>query len=91
MTRSSCSGAATGELLVADEKRRAELWTTRVWPGALLIEGEITGVWRRANEKVTVDTWRTLTGAEKEAVESEARSLPLPGLTRPISVSFSEA
>jgi hypothetical protein len=79
------------ELLVADAKRRAELWTTRVWPGAVLLDGEITGVWRRANEKLTIDTWRRLSAAEKEAVESEARSLPLPGLTRPISVSFSEA
>jgi len=78
------------ELLVTDEKRRAELWTSRVWPGALLVGGQITGVWRRANEKLTIDTWRRLSKAEEEAVAAEARSLPLPGLTRPISVSFSE-
>ncbi len=79
------------ELLVPDARRRPELWTPRVWPGALLVKGEIAGVWRRANEKVTIDTWRELTSAEKEAIESEARSMPLPGLERQISVSFAQA
>lgn len=79
------------ELPVLDAHRRAQLWTTRVWPGALLVSGEITGVWRRANEKVDIETWRALTRAEKEAVEDEARSLPLPGLTRPIFVRFAQA
>ena len=31
-----------------DEKRRGELWTPRVWPGAVLVDGEIVGTWRRA-------------------------------------------
>jgi len=30
---------ADRELLVPDAKHRAELWTTRVWPGALLVNG----------------------------------------------------
>src|SRR5262249_17759645 len=38
---------ADRELLVPDAARRPELWTPRVWPGALLIGGEIAGVWRR--------------------------------------------
>src|SRR5215831_15063004 len=38
---------AARELLVPDEGQRAELWTSRVWPGALLVGGEITGTWRR--------------------------------------------
>jgi hypothetical protein len=79
------------ELLVPDAKRRPELWTPRVWPGALLVDGEIQGVWRRSNERVEIDTWRNLTSAEKEVVENEAKSMPLPGLTRPISVSFGQA
>ena len=79
------------ELLVPDTKRRPELWTARVWPGALLVDGQVAGVWRRANEKVDVDTWRALSSEEREAVEAEARSLPLPGLARPISVSFGQA
>jgi hypothetical protein len=78
------------ELLVEDAKRRPELWTSRVWPGALLVNGEVAGVWRRANEKVTVETWRRLITTEKEAVEAEAKGLPLPGLTRPIALVWSE-
>ena len=80
------------ELLVPDAKRRLELWTPRVWPGALLIDGEIAGVWRRAHEKVEIDEWRALTSSRREAVEEEARSMPLPGLTSGrISVRFAQA
>ena len=79
------------ELLVPDARRRSELWTSRVWPGALLIEGEITGVWRRAHEKLSIDLWRPLSGAERAAVEAEAASLPLPGVIRQMSVSFAQA
>jgi hypothetical protein len=53
-----------------------------------LVGGEIAGTWRRATEKLSVETWQALTSAEKEAVEEEARSMPLPGLTRAIAVSF---
>ena len=34
-------------LLLPDAKRRAALWTTRVWPDALLVDGELAGTWRR--------------------------------------------
>jgi hypothetical protein len=76
------------KLLVPDAKRRAELWTTRVWPGALLIGGDIIGTWRRANEKVSIQTWRRLTGPERDAVVAEAESLPLPGLPGPIAITW---
>lgn len=65
-------------LLVPDERRRAELWTPRVWPGAVLIGGEVAGTWRRANALVRVQAWRDLSPAERDAVEAEAVSLPLP-------------
>jgi hypothetical protein len=68
------------ELLVPDADRRRELWTPRVWPGALLVEGEIVGVWRRAHRTVAVQTWRRLSPAARAAVEAEAASLPLPGV-----------
>lgn len=74
------------ELLVPDAKRRAELWTSRVWPGAILVGGELAGVWRRAAHEVSIDFWRKLTARELHAVEAEAASLPLPGLDRQISV-----
>jgi hypothetical protein len=76
------------ELLVPQAERRAELWTSRVWPGALLVDGEVRGTWRRANEIVTIHPWERLSQAAREAVESEAAALPLPGLARPISVDW---
>jgi hypothetical protein len=65
-------------LLVPDAKRRNELWTPRVWPGALLVSGEIAGTWRRAGRRLSVQAWRRFTPAEKEAIVAEAESLPLP-------------
>ena len=76
------------ELLIPDSARRAELWTSRVWPGAVLVAGEIVGTWRRAQADLTVRPWRRLAGAERDAVEAEARSLPLPGLEREIAVRW---
>jgi hypothetical protein len=81
---------ADREILVPDPKRRAELWTTRVWPGALLVSGEIAGVWRRSAAEVSIETWRRLSPAEWEAVEAEASSLPLPGLNGPITIRRSD-
>ena len=79
---------ADRELLITDGDRRAELWTPRVWPGALLMEGEIVGTWRRADEKVTVRAWRRLSRAARDAVEAEAASLPLPGVDGSITVRW---
>jgi winged helix DNA-binding protein len=79
---------ADRELLVPDAKRRAELWTSRVWPGALLVGDEIQGVWRRAHDTLTIQTWGKLSRAERDAVEAEATALPLPGLERAIVVRW---
>jgi len=68
------------ELLVPDPARRASLWTSRVWPGAVLMAGEIVGTWRRAGSVVTVESWRRLSKRDRVRVEGEASSLPLPGL-----------
>jgi len=76
---------------VPDARRRSELWTTRVWPGALLVGGEIIGVWRRSAVDISLEAWRRLSPAEREAVEAEASSLPLPGLKAPITVRWSQA
>jgi len=70
---------ADRELLVPDADRRATLWTSRVWPGAVLVNGEIAGTWRRAEAKVTIQAWHPLSPAERKSVEAEAESLPLPG------------
>lgn len=72
------------ELLVPDGDRLGELWTSRVWPGAVLVEGEIVGTWRRSQNIVTIQTWRRLSRSACDAVEEEAAALPVPGLTDPI-------
>jgi DNA glycosylase AlkZ-like len=71
---------ADRELLVPDAHRRPLLWTPRVWPGAVLLEGEIRGTWRRADRLLTVERWGRWPAAWREAVEAEAARLPLPGL-----------
>ena len=76
------------ELLIGDARRRNELWTSRVWPGALLVDGEVVGVWRRVNADVSIDAWRKLTAIERHAVEAEAAALPLPGLRGEIRVRW---
>jgi Winged helix DNA-binding domain len=77
---------AERELLVPRVDQRQRLWTSRVWPGALLVEGEIRGTWRRAQHTVRIETWARLSRGMRDAVEVEARALPLPGLERPIEV-----
>ena len=76
------------ELLVESSERRAELWTPRVWPGAVLVAGEVAGTWRRAGSDLSIRPWRELASSERAAVEAEAAALPLPTLTRPISVRW---
>jgi hypothetical protein len=72
--------AADRALLVPDEDRRNALWTSRVWPGGLLVGEEIAGTWRRAGPVITAQAWRPLSPAERDAVVAEAESLPLPGI-----------
>ncbi len=79
---------ADRELLVPDERQRRALWTSRVWPGALLVEGETVGTWRRAEHVLTIQPWRRLSRAQREAVEAEAGSLPLPGINRPMDIRW---
>lgn len=79
---------ADRELVVPAAGRRAELWTPRVWPGAVLVEGEVVGVWRRAGADVTIQPWRRLPIGQRHAVEVEAASLPLPALPGPVRVRW---
>jgi hypothetical protein len=79
---------ADRELLVPEARRRPELWTPRVWPGAVLVGGEVAGTWRRAGAEVAVSAWRRLSRLERDAVEAEAAGLPLPEVAGEISVSW---
>lgn len=78
------------ELLVPGAIRRSALWTPRVWPGAVLVDGEISGTWRRAAATVTIQTWRRLGRAQRDAVAAEAASLPLPELEGRVVVRWDD-
>lgn len=69
--------AARRAFLVPDLREREALWTPRVWPGALLVAGELAGTWRRQRTEVLLEPWRSLTAAERDAVDTEIASLPL--------------
>jgi hypothetical protein len=75
-------------LLVPDAARRAALWTSRVWPGAVLVDGEVVGTWRRSAGQVTVTAWRRLARAARAAIEAEAATLPLPDLRAAVVVRW---
>lgn len=78
------------ELLVPDGDRRRALWTPRVWPGAVLVEGEIVGTWRRSQHTVTIQTWRRLSRPARDTVEGEAASLPVPVIRGQIVVRWDD-
>jgi hypothetical protein len=76
------------ELLVPDPAHRRELWPSRVWPGGLLIDGEVVGSWRRAEATLTIHLWQRLSPAARQAVEAEAHSLPIPGVQGRLAVHW---
>ncbi len=66
------------DLLVPDKARQAEVWRMLGNPGALLVDGEIAGVWRarkkgRARLEITVTAFGALSGGVRAAAEGEAR------------------
>jgi hypothetical protein len=46
-----------------------------------VVDGEVIGTWRRADATVTLQPWRRLSRTQRDAVEAEAASLPLPGIS----------
>jgi hypothetical protein len=81
---------ADRDLVVPDTARRDQLWTPRVWPGGLLVAGELAGTWNRADTVITVQPWRPLSPAERDAVAAEAESMPLPGARGRIVVRWED-
>jgi hypothetical protein len=79
---------ADRELLVPAAARRSELWTSRVWPGAVLVEGEIVGTWRRSHADVAIASWQRLSRAQRESVEAEAAGMPLRGIQQSVRVHW---
>ena len=81
---------ADRELLVPNADQQRALWTPRVWPGGLLVGGEIVGTWRRSDTVMTVRPWRRLSPAERDAVAAEAQALPLPGIGGRIAIRWED-
>jgi hypothetical protein len=52
------------------------------------VAGEIAGTWRRAQADLTIRSWRRLSPAEREAVEAEAASMPLPDVRNGVRVRW---
>jgi hypothetical protein len=53
-----------------------------------MVAGELAGTWRRSTNRMTIAPWRDMTAAEREAIEAEAQTLPLPGVSGPMRVAW---
>lgn len=62
-------------LLVPDSGRRRQVWRALSAPGALLVDGEVAGVWRyrRSERKVTITPFEALTTAQRKKAERSAQ------------------
>lgn len=64
-------------MLVPIQRFRNELWPKSVWPGALLVNGEIVGTWRRQIGRVVVHAWQNLSAKTKAQVKEEVMNMPI--------------
>ena len=76
------------ELLVPNPEWRAQVlpaWgqSPGYLPGAVLVDGEIVGVWQRQQRRVRVRLFKSLGQKVREAIEAEALSMPIAGKTDP--------
>ena len=76
-------------LLVPQPRYRAELWPRSVWPGALLVNGELVGIWRRQLDQVTVQAWRPLEREVKDADAKEVSGMPIESARKELRWSTS--
>ena len=76
------------DLLVPDAARRAAVWPLgSPQPGALLVDGELVGTWRRRGHRVEVAAFDHPTEETRRATEEEAAGFPLD-LARPVEVRW---
>ncbi|WP_199042613.1 winged helix DNA-binding domain-containing protein [Glycomyces salinus] len=65
--------------ILPDASRRKALWPVLGRPGAVVVDGEVAGVWRPRKSgkrfKVAVEPWRELSAPERGAVEDQAERL----------------
>ncbi|UPK75797.1 winged helix DNA-binding domain-containing protein [Nocardioidaceae bacterium SCSIO 66511] len=64
-------------LLVPDSTRRKEVFKALSGPGALLVNGEVAGVWRyrSSSSEVTIEPFDRLTPTDKDAAEDRAAAV----------------
>jgi len=78
-------------LLLRDETRRARAlprgYSRGFIPGAILVDGEIVGVWQRQQRRVRLHPSEMLPARVGEAIEQEALAFPIAAKT-PASVSW---
>ncbi|MCP4964056.1 MAG: winged helix DNA-binding domain-containing protein [bacterium] len=67
-----------GVLLVPDTARRKLLWPKAPPPGALVIDGEVKGTWRRRKGRIGITPWRKPSPGLRSDVDELAAGLPLP-------------
>jgi hypothetical protein len=77
-------------LLVPNSDQRQLLWTSRVWPGAVLADGDIVGTWRRAKNKVTIQAWSDLGRTMRDRISAEATALSIPENRGQMTVQWAE-
>ena len=83
--------SADRALLIPQPRFRSELWPKSVWPGALMVNGEILGTWRRQVGRVTVRAWRPLESEVKHAVEEEVSGMPIESARKEVRWSTGDA
>jgi winged helix DNA-binding protein len=76
--------SADRALIVPQPRLRSELWPKSVWPGALMVNCELVGTWRRQVGRVTVALWRRVDPEVKEAVEEEVFRMPIESATKEV-------
>jgi len=82
--------SADRALIVPQPLFRSELWPKSVWPGALMVNCELVGTWRRQVGRVTVRAWRPLGREVRDAVEEEVSGMPIESAGKEIRWSTSD-
>ncbi|MBM0231819.1 winged helix DNA-binding domain-containing protein [Micromonospora sp. STR1_7] len=84
------------DLLVPAREHQQQLWRAIGNPGALLVDGEITGTWRarqagKGRLAVTVSPWSALSTQVRRAADAEAASLAAARGAADVRVEFDQS
>jgi hypothetical protein len=82
------------DLLVPERALQKEIWRTLGNPGVLLVDGEISGVWRakmagRKRVDLAVTSFRSLTTKDHKAIEAEAEHVARAREAEAVTVAYS--